>query len=119
MRGMAVFVLGTCACVAFVMGVRNLADTVRMARAARPSALVVLVLLSGALLAIALANRKVWPIFAVGYPSLASVVLESWMHLPRLTAVPEAPAGDVSQRNRNPLVHAWKPCGGRHSVSST
>lgn len=71
--------LGALSCVAIVVGVRNLSNVMRTAWARHRSAAVVLGTLTVLVVAAALANPDVWPLFAMGYPSLASVVVGSWI----------------------------------------
>lgn len=74
----AAVVVGTLACVAFVAGLRNLVDVVRHADERQRPTVAVLVLLAMALGVVVAANPEVWPLFVVGFPSLALVVLEAW-----------------------------------------
>lgn len=75
-------------CVAFALGVRNLADALREALPHHLSAVVVLALVTAGLAACALANPEVWPLFVLGYPSLASIVVEGWLALRAHLAMP-------------------------------
>lgn len=73
--------LGFLALVAFVLGMRYLLGVMRDALPGRPSALVMLALLTMGIVAMAQANPEVWPLFVVGYPSCASVAVEAWLRL--------------------------------------
>lgn len=81
MERQAEVVVGALACVAFVAGVRNLVALVGRTGERRLGAMVALVALVVALSAVAAANPEVWPLFVVGFPSLACVVLEGLAHL--------------------------------------
>lgn len=74
-------VLGTLAGVAFVTGIQDLVGVVRGAGANRRLVVGALVCVSVTVGTVALANLEVWPLFVVGFPSLASVVIEGGTRL--------------------------------------
>lgn len=87
--------LGFLALVALVLGMHYLLGMMRDALPERPSALVVLALLTMGMVAMAQANPEVWPLFVVGYPSCASVAVEAWLRLC------DAIAGDADAQGRH------------------
>lgn len=72
--------LGALGCVACAVGVRHLVSVTREAARTRPSAVVVLALVTAGLLVVGLSVPEAWPLLVLGYPSCGCVVVEAWLH---------------------------------------
>lgn len=82
--------------IAAVSGCWHLVETVRARRAGRPTLLAALAALALATACLALALPKVWPLFVLGFPSTASVIVDG---LPSAWRCPRALSSRVHRRS--------------------